>query len=525
MTKIRHALAPLLTVGVVLAFAATPAIAARGHIPNGHFAGKGPGAGQLEEPSGVAVNEATGDVYVVDHKLNRVEYFSKEGVYQGEFSEGPSASGSGVTNEPTAIGEGTFTPGSYEVTHVVTTSTGKFELGQVISGDGLRPGTTIAGVREETPTEAALTLSSNQSGAPGRFALSTGGNVITDVIGAFVAGEEITGEGIPAATTITYVFGGGVLELSNPLEAGRTGMFVALTAHESLAGPEGIAVDNDPSSPSHGDVYVADVGNGVVDKFTAAGTYINQLTGFSGEQALEGIGVDPEGRLWAAIHNGTVFDFSNAEANAPLGSVPAKLGGDATYLVPGFAVDAHDDLYTRDEAGVVAKFSAAGVVLNAAFDTEPVSGMATELGSEDVYADDIGSLARLSPEGIQGGVVERLTLAGGDGSGVAVNSAEHELYVAQAGAGDVEIFTQEPAGPPTVESEGVSKVTGDSARLEGEVNPRSLEKEPSTEYYFEYGACASLSACASERRLCEAIAGRSRTPSARASSSLRVRCS
>jgi hypothetical protein len=50
----------------------------------------------------------------------------------------------------------------------------------------------------------------------------------------------------------------------------------------------------------------------------------------------------------------------------------------------------------------------------------------------------------------------------------------------------------EPVGAPTVEREAVSKVTGDSAVLEGEVNPRGA----STVYHFEYGACATLSTCA-----------------------------
>jgi hypothetical protein len=45
-----------------LAFMSTPALAARGHVPGKSFASKGSGPGQLEEPTGVAVNEATGDV-------------------------------------------------------------------------------------------------------------------------------------------------------------------------------------------------------------------------------------------------------------------------------------------------------------------------------------------------------------------------------------------------------------------------------------------------------------------------------
>jgi hypothetical protein len=45
---------------------ATPALAVRGHVFSHTFSTSGSGNGQLNEPEDVAVNEATGDVYVVD---------------------------------------------------------------------------------------------------------------------------------------------------------------------------------------------------------------------------------------------------------------------------------------------------------------------------------------------------------------------------------------------------------------------------------------------------------------------------
>jgi hypothetical protein len=53
-----------------------------------------PCEGKFDEPQGVAVNEATGDVYVVDTANNRVEYFTAAGVYIGEFNGSvPNAGG------------------------------------------------------------------------------------------------------------------------------------------------------------------------------------------------------------------------------------------------------------------------------------------------------------------------------------------------------------------------------------------------------------------------------------------------
>jgi DNA-binding beta-propeller fold protein YncE len=57
------------------------ALTQRGHVfsPTLSFGTPGSGAGQLKEPAGVAVNEASGDVYVVDSGNNRVDRFDSEG--------------------------------------------------------------------------------------------------------------------------------------------------------------------------------------------------------------------------------------------------------------------------------------------------------------------------------------------------------------------------------------------------------------------------------------------------------------
>ncbi len=67
-------------------FSGAVALAARGHVFAGAFGAKGTGNGQFEAPSGVAVNEATGSVYVVDTGNGRVERFDSTGsVLEGQF--------------------------------------------------------------------------------------------------------------------------------------------------------------------------------------------------------------------------------------------------------------------------------------------------------------------------------------------------------------------------------------------------------------------------------------------------------
>jgi len=70
----------------VAAVACASAFAARKYIPGVSFGSEGSGNGQFTEPVGVAVAESgSGDVYVVDKGNHRVEWFSRAGVYEGQF--------------------------------------------------------------------------------------------------------------------------------------------------------------------------------------------------------------------------------------------------------------------------------------------------------------------------------------------------------------------------------------------------------------------------------------------------------
>ena len=116
-----------------------------------------------------------------------------------------------------------------------------------------------------------------------------------------------------------------------------------------------------------------------------------------------------------------------------------------------------------------------------------MTGVAVEPATNDVYIDNITTVARFTSEGAP---LERFgagQLQGG--TGVGVNSATEAVYVADAAKNTVEIYEAAPPAPPTIESESVSDVAAGSATFDASINPRG----PSTEYRFEYGACSSLS--------------------------------
>ena len=78
-----------LSLGVVLAILLAPtALGYRGHAYAGSFDGEAAGPlTRFAQPTGVAVEEATGDVYVLDAGKGRVEWFNATGTrLEGSFN-------------------------------------------------------------------------------------------------------------------------------------------------------------------------------------------------------------------------------------------------------------------------------------------------------------------------------------------------------------------------------------------------------------------------------------------------------
>jgi DNA-binding beta-propeller fold protein YncE len=327
------------------------------------FGAGGSGAGQLAEPDGVAVNEASGDVYVVDRGNDRVEYFTAGGAYVGEFN------GSGA--------------------------------------------------------DAAV-------------------------------------EGKAAPT-------------------GR------------LSEPTAIAIDNEAGSPSYGDVYVADAGHEAIDKFTATGEYVGQITESSSGSslsALRGLAVDGHGKLWVCQQERAIDAFNNAMVNEFLSKITST-GLPFSETGCGFAVDAEDDIYASDYFTGIGKLNDLGGVLVEEFDSllhqffgVRLGQVAVDLANDEVYignADNEGSIGRFTSDDrfVEKFGAEHLTRA----SGIAVDAETGAVVVADEGSDRIDVFSPEPEARPKIESAGPSDVAGTSATLEAQLKATG----PQTTYYFQYG--------------------------------------
>jgi hypothetical protein len=397
MTRADLTFATLLASGVFV-FAAAPALAKEVHVFKSSFGSAGAGPGQFEEPAGVAVNDETGDVYVVDKGNDRVEYFSATGTYEGEFN------GSGLN-----LNEGIEKP-----------STGRLER------------------------------------------------------------------------------------------------------------PEWIAVDNDPSSESKGDVYVTDNGHKVIDKFGASGEYLGQITKtfcpepdpkvppyLPNEQKEEGeacppgseipftelygVAVDATGELWvyqsiaengdegSNVSNGVVDHYSDAGANTFEGSLKLYSRSSGVRAAPGFAVGPGDALhYMFHIPGYKTIF-----VGGAGSTTTSSTAGAVNLSNGDLYVDEGKTVFEATgSETFGSGRLSAGTGLAVNSSTVSGNTLSNGVYVADGEADRVDFFpdvvvpdvTTEPASGVGVKQEAGYGVL--SATLNGKVNPAGLLV---TSCEFEYG--------------------------------------
>jgi DNA-binding beta-propeller fold protein YncE len=366
----------------------SPALASRGHQYTTTFGGPcthEPCEGNLKEPDGVAVNEATKDVYVVDKGANRVVRYSASGTYESEFNGSETPAGS--FKEPEAI-----------------------------------------------------------------------------------------------AVDNSCV----LLKLSEP--------------------------KCKTEDPSNGDVYVVDAGHEVVDKYTAAGEYVGQIT--AGEEGrflgVEGVAVDPTGFVYVydrdeSINGRSISVYTDAEQNE-LTTKGIELPGLAGNFAPGLAVDDTGEYYLRSElspptGGRISKLSKSGAIQVLEVDKEESSAVAVDLSNDNVLVDNLTSVGVFESSGREVKELERLGKENGasylsEGVGVGVDASASTIYVADAAAGkdDVVVFGPKSPTTPKVESEGFASVTAQEASLEAKINPRSEPDagEAATEYYFEYARCPTL---------------------------------
>jgi hypothetical protein len=267
--------------------------------------------------------------------------------------------------------------------------------------------------------------------------------------------------------------------------------------------PTFIAVDNS-NGLSKGDVYVGDLGDSLISKFTETGVLIiswgigGQLGGFKNqEELLAGVAVTPHGGAF----EGTLFAAAETQLRSWFnqdGSTHSTPCFIANPSPPGLAVDSEANLYML-RRGNVEKFSAECKML--VFELaghELGSALAIDSSNNDLY------LAQHVESGEGGDVqvfaptcknnctpLEEFAFEPGElGSpqGLAVDPTTHIVYVADSSTNQIDVYAVQEVPPPTVEIEVPSEVSYTTAKVTGTVNPNGHL----TTCRFEYALSASF---------------------------------
>ncbi|MGA9305251.1 MAG: hypothetical protein WBW31_07610 [Candidatus Sulfotelmatobacter sp.] len=204
--------------------------------------------------------------------VNALQTLSVSGASGGGFSlsldgQSTAAQGTGDLTGP-AEGEGELIAGVNDITGLNTIS-GTFLAGEQISGTGIPAGTTILSVH------AGTIVLSSEAEASGAVTLKAGSDEITGLAttsGSFVEGQEVSGPGIPAGTTIVALNRvAGTLTLSSEITAGGNG--VALSSaipYDPSAAQVSAALENLPAIGSHNVSVTGSAGGPFTIEFVGA---------------------------------------------------------------------------------------------------------------------------------------------------------------------------------------------------------------------------------------------------------------
>jgi DNA-binding beta-propeller fold protein YncE len=473
-------LATLCTVTAGLVFSNVPALALPVHAFTASFGGLGAGNAQFKEPGGVAVNDSTGQVYVVDKGNNRVEYFSSSGAYEGQFngSDAPK----GPFSEPTAV--------------AVNQSDGDVWI--VDSGHNVVDEFTEAGVYV---TGSQLTGPSPGAPIDEEPFLDPDGVAVDPVSGDIYVADHRMEE-----------HGPGIIDIFEPLG----GTFKFKTQFTPELRPWSLAID------SNSNVYEAEAGAGQVHEYTAEG--LLEVRKFEFATATEdprAVAVDlsnndvyiaanhpepnaveeAEGVVSEEGGSVDVYDPSGLQAESFVESFGAGSFGAAHVAHPirGIAVNSstHTVYVANQDSDSVDVFTALDMTVEPASPVTrttailhggvnpggiPVTACEFEFGLTTHY----GKSAPCEPPAPLEGI--NPVAVGADLSDLQANATYHYRLVATNANGTFdgkdETLKTLP-GPPTVNDRppSATSVTRTTALLSGTINP---ENSP-TKYHFEYG--------------------------------------
>ncbi len=302
-------------------------------------------------------------------------------------------------------------------------------------------------------------------------------------------------------------FGWGVASNAEELQTCTSQCFSGFAGHGSgeLSSPEGIAVDNDPLSLSHGDVYVWDRSNLRVQKFSPSGEFILMFGGevnattkgdvcLAEEACKAGVEGATPGRFQQTAGNSVTVDEAGAvyfgdkdrvqEFN-PSGALEAVVPLAGAGAIEQLGIDAAKHLYVKSKSLLgVRKYDLTGKEIGAPRDSSGAPGPLA-LAGETLYLSDGAGAGHILRFGAEGEQQKGFGAGVPAGNGLVFDQTSDAIFALSPTA--VTVAPVPPNGPLVV-SQSVSAIQPTGATLGALVNPESPQ---ATSYHFEYGPTAA----------------------------------
>ena len=457
-TTRRATLVALATLAVLtggLALMASPGFGFGGYrdLPIVEFGGAGSGDGQFAVAAGVAVDDSTGDFYVVDHGNNRVERFDANGSYISQLTGAETPAGS--FSEPYSV--------------AVNNACAIYKL---------------------TGSECT-----NAFPSAGDVYVTDDGHSVVDVFdpsGKYVS--QITGPSPSTPFTPEQLAGVAVdpegniwvAELTKVLRFNGSGEFLSSFEAQGLITHDGLAVD------SEDDVYTVEYDT-QVNKFSSTGKALNREL----FPARKGHSIAVNMLTNNVIVGSNRIDVEFGPFAEPYGTIIQEFGGGGTEF-SGMAVNdltqvLYSSSFSGDTVSIYPEATPAKVlgsrIVEPRRSTAVILGEIEPEGSRMKYRVDYGETSKYgqhSPEfEVSASDSTQSVQLGLDGlaPGRTYHYALQAINTAGTTVGPDGTFTTTEATPPTAVTGSASNVTLTSATVAGTIDPEGLE----TSYELDFG--------------------------------------
>jgi len=473
--------------GLVLAvlwLAPSAASAAQIHVFSSSFGSAGSGAGQVSSPQGVAVDDATGDVYVADTGNARVDEFDSSGNFVRAWGWGVADGASSFESCTTSCQAGISGSGA-----------GQFESPVFVAVDN-----------STGPSAADVYVGDTGDHLVTKFDAS--GNLVSSWGNATPADGQLSGSGTHVFSALSgiSVDGSGNLNVYDPngenwFVFDQTGAAQRTIAVFRGTSNVGVGVD------SNGNLYKV-LGIGNIEQFSSTGTDIGNVSDGPGGGNVSGFAIDPATTdVYADDAGGTQVEHyagSGLSSCVPAGKCePAETFGSG-HLTSGAGVAfnaATGAVYVADKAanqitvfgaltipdvttGSASNTASRSATLNGTINADgtTVTDCHFDYGTTTSYG-QIAACVPASPSGTSAVAVQA------DVTGLAVGTTYHFQLEASNGNGTNKgsdaTFATPP--PPSIDSASSTNFTASSADLSAQINPGGLD----TTYHIDWGSSTS----------------------------------